>query len=535
MRRIALVLAALVLVPLVGPTSARAAEQQSGPRPHCDQNGPSCAEAVGVPGYDGHYVGHDEPEVMFYSDVAGSGNTSAYRLRIPTEPPVMPRQDGSGGTYNFQTSLTFWFSMALCDNQSAPEYTHKPCQPDSDSNIFESPDRKAPDYVGKHPGGALLEVQFYSPGFAPNPDAYACDPIKWCAALNIWSVDYDYNHHVNNNEDCLDKVGVEPGNYAYVTKNGAPANTVDPLSVTFDVDPQKVLMMGPGDAVNVDIHDTSAGLFVGLDDKTSGESGSMVASKANGFKQVVFDPQASTCTEKPYAFHPMYSTSSEGTRVPWGAHSQNIAFADEIGHFEYCKRTDGGGDDCTNNGSGRVDPDDTYCFKASESTLVRIGGCLSTDTDWDGPSYQRVWPGTILDPRVDAALHAAPITFSSPHFNGNNYDRVAFENALPFDERSQAGGPCDISTGTGCVDPPPGAAFYPIFSTSYNSGACAWQFGGPNIPGTVNSFGGDAHSEYGPATELLFPGPLIEQPPGPRPSYVYTAFRRILPSNPCRS
>jgi hypothetical protein len=43
---------------------------------------------------------------------------------------------------------------------------------------------------------------------------------------------------------------------------------------------------------------------------------------------------ASTCIQTPYAFHPMYATSSEHTRVPGAAHSYNVAFSDEIGHFE---------------------------------------------------------------------------------------------------------------------------------------------------------------------------------------------------------
>jgi hypothetical protein len=32
----------------------------------------------------------------------------------------------------------------------------------------------------------------------------------------------------------------------------------------------------------------------------------------------------------------MYSTSGEHTPVPWAARSYNVAFSDEIGHFEYC-------------------------------------------------------------------------------------------------------------------------------------------------------------------------------------------------------
>jgi hypothetical protein len=262
----------------------------------------------------------------------------------------------------------------------------------------------------------------------------------------------------------------------------------------------------------------------------------MVASKANGFSHVIFDPRASTCTERPYAFHPMYSTSSERTRVPWGAHSYNVSFSSEIGHFEYCKRTDGGGGDCTSGGGENVDGDDTYCFKPSESSLVRIGGCLDADTDYDGPSYQRVWPGTDPHPVRDSRLHAGPVIFSSPVFDGSrNFDRIAFETVLPFDERSEAGGPCDMITGAGCVNPPPGAAFYPIFSTRKDGGACSWQIGGTSIPGTRRTFGGTSKAEFGSLLALLFPGPLIEQPPGGHPASVYTAFRRILPRNPCQS
>ena len=51
---------------------------------------------------------------------------------------------------------------------------------------------------------------------------------------------------------------------------------------------------------------------------------------------VRFEPTSTTCHVEPYAFHPQYATSSEHTRVSWAAHSYNVAFSDEIGHFEYC-------------------------------------------------------------------------------------------------------------------------------------------------------------------------------------------------------
>ena len=61
----------------------------------------------------------------------------------------------------------------------------------------------------------------------------------------------------------------------------------------------------------------------------------------------------------------MYSTSSEHTRVPWAAHSYNVAFSDEIGHFEYCNRANPQGS-CVNPGVNdkKKDADDQGCFNA---------------------------------------------------------------------------------------------------------------------------------------------------------------------------
>jgi len=78
------------------------------------------------------------------------------------------------------------------------------------------------------------------------------------------------------------------------------------------------------------LFDSPAGLVTAIHDLTTGQSESMTASVTNGFAQINYDPTATTCTQTPYAFHPMYSTSSEHTRVPWAAHSYNAAFSDEI-------------------------------------------------------------------------------------------------------------------------------------------------------------------------------------------------------------
>src|SRR5437588_748637 len=88
------------------------------PRPLCSEGAITCAEVEVGLNYDNEYIGHDEPSLLFYSDTAGSGNSSLYRLVLPKDPPQLPTQSGGGGTWNFQLHPAFWFGMALCDNQS---------------------------------------------------------------------------------------------------------------------------------------------------------------------------------------------------------------------------------------------------------------------------------------------------------------------------------------------------------------------------------------------------------------------------------
>jgi hypothetical protein len=544
MRRTVAVLASVVVLasmatvasakvaPRIRPRAGRA--ENYGNKLACGEGSPLCAEANDALGYKGEYTGHDEPSLLFYSNTPGSGNESNYRVVVPTDPPTLPTQDGTGGTFNFQDRIAFWFGMDLCDNQSAPEFTHAACVPNSDTNIFDSVDPTAVDYIGRHPGTAFLELQFYPPGWVPFQEAISCDPTKWCAAMAIFSYNRDQNRGIDNNADCLNTVGIEPANFAFITKSGVPDSPPAPLDLTFasfEPDPTTDLFMDSGDQLDISIHDSPDGLVTEIDDLTSGESGSMTASVDNGFAQVNFDPNAATCTQAPYAFHPMYSTSSEHTRVPWAAHSYNVAFSDEIGHFEYCNRANVRGK-CVNPGVGedKKDGDDVGCFNADESLLVEIGGCIATDNDFDGVSYQPNWPGTGATPALDAALNPASVLFSSPTFGGGqNFDRVGFEADLPRIEAADFGGICDRSTGTNCVNPPPGSNFYPFYSTRGDEGVgCFWQLGGANIPGTTNTFGGSSAAEFGPLLFLDYPGPVFT------PIHRTNDFRQVLGSNPCQ-
>ncbi|HSR24929.1 MAG TPA: hypothetical protein VLW53_15350 [Candidatus Eisenbacteria bacterium] len=500
-----------------------------------------CAEVWDTEAVFGNdvYVGHDEPSTLFYSNTPGSGNRNQYLLQLPKDPPIQPNQAGTGGTFNFQLHPAFFFGMAMCDTQSAPEFTDQ-CTPDSDANIFDDADPASPHYIGRHPGAAFMEMQFYPPGWAQWPAGNSCDTRQWCAALNIDSLSTDQNNGVQNNADCLRKVGQEPVNFAFITKNGAAHAPAGPLSATlatFTPDPAADLFMRSGDLVLVDLLDTAAGFQVVLHDLTAGRVGSMTASVANGFQQVNFQPTASTCTAAPYAFHPMYSTSSEHTRVPWAAHSYNVDFSDETGHFQYCNSVDTGTGRCLvaggHDAGSPPDADDVGCFAASQlpAGSVQVSGCLGTDFDFDGVPYFNNWPGTLANPGQDRKFHAQPIRFTSPVTNGfTQFDRVAFEADLPRIEL-QVANPCNRTTGANCVNPPPGADFYPFFTTHESAGglACNWQEGGAHIPGTANTFGGSSTTEYGPLLTLTYPGA------GFQPIHRINNFRQVLPNNPCRS
>jgi hypothetical protein len=496
---------------------------------NCSDNAAICTEVAESIGYNGAYTGHDEPSVLFYSNAAGSGNSNVYTMVLPKEPSQRPTQDGLGATWNFQQHITFWFGMDMCDTQSSPEFQHDTCTPDSDSNIFDNPDPNAPDYIGHHPGGAFMELQFYPPGWTPWEAGVSCDAVKWCAALTIDSLSQSQVDNTVQNSQCLNKAGVEPVSFAFITKSGVPHASPDPTTVfqspfaATTVDPAKDFFMDPGDVIVVDMHDTPAGFQVVLHDLTTGESGSMTASVANGFRQVLYEPKGS-CHTAPYAYHPMYATSSEHTRLTWTAHGYNVAMSDEIGHFEFCDRVLNG--KCHSGGAtdpAGPDGDDVGCFTALESLLVGISGCTGTDNDFDGTSYDpAAWAGNGTSRPVPD-----PVRFTSPLFNGTSrYDRVAFEADLPRIEAADFGGNCNRTTGENCVNPPPGANFYPLYSTTSLAGQCYWQEGGPAIPGTINNFGGTSTAEFGPLFQLFYPipGGVVRR---------FNNFRNTLASNPC--
>jgi hypothetical protein len=496
------------------------------------------------------YVGHDEPSAVFYSNVPGSGNHMAYSLRLPRDPsPANPNTPGK--SYQFQLNGSIWFGMALCATQSYPLQVST-CTPDSDKNIVD------PAVSPNHPGTAFLELQFYPPGWIPWPTwqvavgASGCDPTRWCAAMNIFSLAQDPVNGTVLNSTCLATVGSpEYVNFAFVTKDGhstAPANPVQATTSTFTPDSARDLFMNSGDNLKISLGDTPHGLRAVIKDLTSGEAGSMTASAANGFGQVKYDAAGTSCVNLPYDFHPMYSTSSEQTRVTWAAHSYNISLTSEIGHFENCNGPNlipatpfgvdangnpiacpAGNTEGFGSNQSPTDGDDNFCFPGTEALRININGCTDSNTGFDGLSYQPVWPDG------NTTLHPEPILFSSPRTGpGNrvNYSRVAFEADLPRIEP----GNCRF-TGVGCqlvptTDKGTPTAFYPFFSAFQNgvadehgNGGCVWGFGN-DLPGATSDFGRNA--QYGSLLELTYLATGGHGATIPR----WNDFRQIIP-NPC--
>ncbi len=556
--RVSLIATTLLVAAIVVPTAQASRARLRAPASAKSHVAINCAWASGMCtevnnswAVFGHYVGHDEPSLLFDSKVPGSGNRMSYNLTLPTDPSAS-NPDKPGKSYAFELSGAEWLGMAICDTQSYPEQVST-CPPDSDKNILD------PAVSPKHVGEAYMEMQFYPPGWVPWPTwavavgSSACDPTHWCAALNIDSLSLNPVTGQTNNTTCLNKVGEEYINFAFITKNGvaqAPANPVDANLTTFTPDPSRDLFMNSGDHLQVAFTDTPDGLRVIIHDASTGRSGSMTASPANGFAQVKFDPNGNLCAAIPYAFHPMYSTSTPQTRVTWAAGSYNVAFDTEIGHFQFCHGPnqipatpfglDQNGNPTTcpaGNTEGELnnpqpsDVDDLFCFPASEALTYKVAGCAYTNTGFDGASYQPLWPDSNTN------LHPTPFQFSSAvtgrHYD-MQYDQVGFETDLPDIETTT----CNRLTGAGCTlvpttDTGQPAAFYPFFSDTrtdqdfaarYDKArGCIWQFGN-DIPGEITDFGRNA--QYG----TLYPQTYTIKGGGSQVRF--NDFKNVI-ENPC--
>jgi len=470
----------------------------------------------------GHYIGHDEPSVRFLSTMPGSGNNFSITETLPSDPAAKPTvaHPGTDVTHWFELSVAPWVSITVCDPNSAPLL---PCTPRSDAN--------APS--GSYPGAgaAFVELQFYPPGFAPFADNISCDNTHWCSALTIDSAECQGS---GMNAGPCNNNCPEPVNFGFIQDNGVPTGPPSPqLSDLATVTPNsRTLLMNPGDVITMHMFNAKIpgghALEVIEADLTTGQSGFMIASAANGF----MNTSPADCSGTPFNFQPEYSSARAQNIIPWGIGPYMINDEYEIGHFEACTSVTGAAtftegsfsDTYYTNCRGpyekgsedpNLEPDDSPCYKFGDThggtaPPNLVTGCdvffdAIGDLDYDGSPYYPDWPDSAVTPDryPSSFLQLQPTTNG-----GQSYPKIQFMTDASASELNTN---CDLNSGAGCVLPPKGPGnFYPYFTQAKVGGACFWEFG--NMP-NGNTFGRDAqYGSVGPDTIGAFAGPIRPNP-----------------------
>ena len=392
------------------------------------------AQANGYP----YYIGHAEPTVLVFSTTPASGNNMQWKLKLPATDPT-PNQSGTQ-TANFELSVVNWVGLSLCDPNSKP---YGPCTPLSDAN-------------GTTAGSAFLELQFFPPG-----PSGCKDTSKWCVLL-----------HINTWEDnnTVQTMGCqEPTTAVFLTTNGSPGGTQ--------------LAMNNGDTVIVTLIDTANGLQATVNDTTTSTTGSMIASSANGFKH---NANLTDCTTTGFDFHAEFATASQGLGTPWANLFPNVAFDNEIGHWELCSDSSCSSPPQEPNGPMGMLVTDSNC-----GTVRGVAGCFDSELDHDGTSYLPDWPdGSANHPAswiITSITNNGVGPLSAPTSSSSNYTQgyktIQFETTEST--TTAAGG------------------FYPFFSQAGTGNNCVFNFGN-HIPGVTTSDLSQS-SQYNPRVAIANP------------------------------
>ncbi|MGH3205022.1 MAG: hypothetical protein ACRDP5_23680 [Streptosporangiaceae bacterium] len=497
----------------------------------------NCTDIRGIPGkgnsnswdgrfYDnGHYIGHDEPDVNFNSSAPGSGNNVTWTINLGKDPKAAPTDVSPGHDVSdwFELSPAPWFSMALCDPNSYPLTA---CTPESDSNAPTC--HTAQCVTGAGGGSAFMEMQFYPPGNAPFIDSESCDATHWCAALTIDSAECDAGFQFCNT-NCE-----EPLNFAFIQRNGVPTGPPSPqdADAASEVPNNQTLLMNPGDTVTFHMWDAPLpggggnAFEVFMDDQTTHQTGVMQASADNGF----MTSSPADCSGTPFNFQPEYNTAKPANINPWGADQVDVSTEFETGHWEACTSLS---DQVSPNpiDANDMSPDFNQCSGPYENAGPpegntpevgeaecylagathpgyngvgtstqpdRMTGCQDNifqngDLDFDGTDYYPEWP-TSLTP----GTYAGSFLESFPTSNGAQYSAYDIQTDVALSEQTCGGNtlstaPPGVQSLAGCTVPPKGPGhFYPYWSFFDQNGSCTMEFGNVSAGAT---FGKD--KQYG--------------------------------------
>jgi hypothetical protein len=371
---------------------------------------------------------------------------------------------------------------------------------------------------------------------APFLDNLSCDNEHWCSSLHINDLECT-GFFANCNPGC-----VEPTNFAFIQRDGIPTGPPSPQEATFAsfTPTAQTLLMNPGDTIRVHIFDARApggghALEVAVRDLSSGQSGLMQASAANGFAATSLND----CSGTAFNYEPEYSSAAQSNVTPWGPDRTDISAEFEIGHFTPCSAlsdpaTDGllgftAGDPfwLTCNGpyessadNGADNPEgfggDAFCFPAGDThtALNAFGisadpneatGCLDIlsttarggDVDYDGTSYWPDWP-TGASP---TATTPGSFLISAPTSDDHLYSQSIFQTDAALSEAA-----CTPDSLANCTIPPPGPGnFYPYWSTVRQGDTCTIEFGDVASGPGVNNYGGAAQYGADRVATLGFP------------------------------
>ena len=249
-----MVLALAVVAAATFPATARAAGKL-GDDPLCTSASSLCTDVYDNPGDE--YVGHDEPSVAVQVRRAGLRQRPHVHDHAAARARSSSRtNNGAGTTWNFQLRPTFWFGHDPV-RQRVGARVHEDCIARLRRERPRGPEPDKPDYIGKHPGNAYMELQFYGPGYVPQFEGFGCTAHQYCAAMTIDSLASNQNtgrqherlRQLHPRRRGADQLGVHhprrrlPG-------AGQPAGQgtfTSPDLTALNPDYKKDLLMNPGD------------------------------------------------------------------------------------------------------------------------------------------------------------------------------------------------------------------------------------------------------------------------------------------------
>ena len=145
----------------------------------CQERPFMCLDPFHSIGKNGAYTGHDEPTVQFSSHRPGTGGKRLHVLRHAAEEsadeaqPSRHRRDvGLPAARDVLVGPHALRHRVLAE-------LHEDVHAEQRRNaVFRSSNAHSPHFIGKGPGNAFIELQFYSPGWVPQFTGFGCSATK---------------------------------------------------------------------------------------------------------------------------------------------------------------------------------------------------------------------------------------------------------------------------------------------------------------------------------------------------------------------